>query len=61
MEAEEARMPKRRQRGITVPTMRAACQWAPDLLESFKAALGDAAEPAEVKVARRLIDTLEST
>ena len=44
---------------ITGPTMRAAVAWAPYLIASFTAALGAAAEPAEVKVARRLLDTLK--
>jgi len=44
---------------ITGPTMRAAVAWAPYLIQSFKAALGDAAEGAEVKVARRLLDTIK--
>ena len=40
---------------ITAETMQAACEWAPVLLAHFRAVLGDAAEPAEVKLARRLL------
>jgi hypothetical protein len=40
---------------ITGETMRAACEWAPVLLAHFRSVLGDAAEPAEVKLARRLL------
>ncbi len=40
---------------ITADTMRAACEWAPFLLAHFRAVLGDAAEPDEVKLARRLL------
>jgi hypothetical protein len=40
---------------ITADTMRAACEWAPFLLAHFRAVLGDAAESAEVKLARRLL------
>jgi hypothetical protein len=40
---------------ITGETMQAACEWAPVLLAHFRAVLGDAAEPDEVKLARRLL------
>jgi len=40
---------------ITGETMRAACEWAPVLLAHFRSVLGEAAEPAEVKLARRLL------
>jgi hypothetical protein len=44
---------------ITADTMRAACEWAPFLLAHFRAVLGDAAESAEVKLARRLLDNVK--
>jgi hypothetical protein len=44
---------------ITGETMQAACEWAPVLLANFRAVLGDAAEPDEVKLARRLLGTIK--
>jgi hypothetical protein len=40
---------------ITADTMKAACEWAPFLIAHFRHVLGDAAESAEVKLARRLL------
>jgi hypothetical protein len=40
---------------ITGETMRAACEWAPFLIAHYRHVLGDAAEPAEVKLAHRLL------
>jgi replicative DNA helicase len=40
---------------ITGETMRAACEWAPWLIAHARHVLGDAAEPDEVKNARRLL------
>lgn len=40
---------------ITGETMRAACEWAPWLIAHARHVLGDAAEPDEVKLARRLL------
>ena len=40
---------------ITGETMRAACEWAPFLISHYRAVLGDAAEPDEVKHARHLL------
>ena len=44
---------------ITGETMRAACAWSPVLLAHFRAVLGDAAESAEVKLARRLLGLIK--
>jgi hypothetical protein len=40
---------------ITADTMKAACEWAPFLIAHFRHVLGDAAESAEVKLARRVL------
>ena len=40
---------------IPAETMRAACAWAPFLLEHYKNALGEAAEGDDMKLARRLL------
>lgn len=44
---------------ISADTMRAAVAWAPVLLGHFRAELGEAAEPPEVKLARRLLAALK--
>jgi Protein of unknown function (DUF3987) len=40
---------------IPAETMRAACAWAPFLLEHYKNALGEAAESDDMKLARRVL------
>lgn len=45
---------------IPAETMRAACAWAPFLLAHNKHALGTAAEPDELKLARRLLARVKS-
>ena len=41
---------------ITGETMRAACEWAPFIIGHYLAVMCTAAEPAEMKLARRLLD-----